>query len=93
MKLLIIGSMIIFSSTTHAAPTIQPSDNERSYALVNNFHSRINTFLDYKNKNYDVKQKICNYSINDYRHLKDSEIGCAVNNNRKKSSKDGGICN
>lgn len=93
MKLLTIGSIIVFSSTTHAALTIQPSDNERSYMLVNNFNSRENTFLDYKNKTYDVKQKICNYSINDYRHLKNSEIGCAVNNNRKKSSRDGGICN
>lgn len=93
MKLLIIGSIIVFSSTTHAALTIQPTDNERSYILVNNSHSKINTLLNHKNSICDIKQKVCNYSVNDYRHFKDSEMGCAVNNNRKKSIKDGGICN
>lgn len=93
MKLFIISSMVFFSNKAHAGLTIHPEDNDPSFTLVNCIPSRVNTILDCKRNITTVKSKNCNYSINDYRYRKDSETGCAVNNNRINSNTYGDICN
>lgn len=93
MKLSIIGIIILFTHISQAAITIKPNDDEHSFPLIkdNQEKTRINPSI--KNDSVYIKNKSCNYSINDFRHEKKMEVGCAVNVNRKKSSVNGGICN
>lgn len=93
MRLLIIGTIILFSNVGHAGLTIKPIDSDRSFCLMRDNQSKKNIITTAKNDSVNIKDRVCNYSINDYRHDKNHEVGCAVNINRKKSSISGDICN
>ncbi|CNH02792.1 Uncharacterised protein [Yersinia thracica] len=93
MRLIIIGTIILFTNLGHAALTIEPSDSDRSLCLMRDNHLPKNIINRSKNDIINIKNKICNYSINDYRRVRNHEVGCAININRKKSSIKGEICN
>ncbi|AIN17643.1 hypothetical protein CH54_3149 [Yersinia rochesterensis] len=93
MRLLIIGTIILFTKVGYAELTIKPIDSDRSFCLMRDNQSKINIIITSKNDSVNIKNRACNYSINDYRRVKNHEVGCAVNINRKKSSISGDICN
>lgn len=94
MKLfLIIGSIIFFSNMAKATPIITPTKNERSFALVENDKLIMGTARKNSNSSSIPWPNACKYNFNDYRMLKNSEVGCAVNNNIEISISNGDICN
>ncbi|CNK45001.1 Uncharacterised protein [Yersinia mollaretii] len=93
MKLLIVTSLILFSHLALAASTIKPTENDRASTLIK-YNDLILSAISKDSTNIDKTQyNHCKYNLNDYRHLKNSEMGCAVNNNIKTSSCNGDICN
>ena len=86
-----IGIIILFTHISQAAFTIKPIDDDHSFFLIKDHQEKIiNPSI--KNDSICIKNKNCNYSINDFRHEKKMDVGCAVNINRKKSSINGDIC-
>ncbi len=93
MKLLIITSLILSPHLALAASTIKPTENDRASTLIKHNDLKLSA-INRDSTNRDKTQyNHCKYNLNDYRHLKNSEMGCAVSNNRKNSSYNGDICN
>lgn len=93
MKLSIIGIIILFTHISQAAPTIKPIEDDHSFYIMKDNQEK--AIINQKIKNYNVfiRNKSCNYSINDFRHERKIEVGCAVKTNRKKANINGDICN
>ncbi|AKP33142.1 hypothetical protein [Yersinia aleksiciae] len=93
MKLLIFSSIFLSSSLSLASSIIKPVESDRVFTFENKNHliMRVN------NRQADgiikTEYNPCRYNINDYRLLKNGAVGCAVNNNRKKSIANGDVCN
>lgn len=93
MKLLLISSTLLLSNISHATTIIKPIESDRSFVLVKKDKLTVNSNskdVYYLNK---TEYSHCKYNLNDYRALKNKAIGCAVNNNRKRSCDNGDICN
>lgn len=75
--------MILFTQISQAALTIKPIDDDHSFSLIKENQDKTITNPITKNDSIYIKNKSCNYSTNDFRHKKNSEVGCAVNTNRK----------
>ncbi|QKJ06006.1 hypothetical protein [Yersinia bercovieri] len=93
MKFLLISSTLLLPNLSHATTIIKPIESDRSFVLVKKDKLTVNSNskdVYYLNK---TVYSHCKYNLNDYRALKNKAIGCAVNNNRKRSSDNGDICN
>ncbi|AJJ11759.1 hypothetical protein CH64_2013 [Yersinia rohdei] len=84
---------MFFFNMAQAALTIQPEENDYSLILTKNNKIKEKIFLAPKCNTSRFKYAVCNYSLNDYRRFRNSEVGCAVNNNRNKSRINGVTCN
>ncbi|QHB33968.1 hypothetical protein F0T03_18600 [Yersinia canariae] len=93
MKLLIIGSIVLFLNLAHAGPTIIPMDNGRASVLVGENEKMTKNINLCEDNRLKTRYKPCKYNVNDYRITKNSEVGCAYKTNRKNSSTNGELCN
>ncbi|AHM72017.1 hypothetical protein [Yersinia hibernica] len=93
MKLLLIGSIALFSNLVNAGPTITPMSNERASVLVEKNEKTIKIINQCKDSKLNTRYNPCKYNVNDYRITKSSEVGCAYNTNRKNSNTNGKLCN
>lgn len=93
MKRLIIASLILSSHFALATHTIKPTENDRASSLMKENVLTLSKNNIYSTNRSRTQYNHCKYNLNDYRHLKNSEIECAVNNNIKISSCNGDICN
>ncbi len=84
---------MLFFNMAQAALTIQPEENDFSLILTKNNKIKEKIFLAPECNTRRFKYAVCNYNLNDYRRFRNSEVGCAVNNNRNKSRINGVTCN
>lgn len=84
---------MLFTHISQAALTIKPIDDDHSFFLIRCNQEKIITNHGSKKDSICIKNKICNYNINDFLYIQNRETGCAVNTNRKKSTTNGDICN
>ncbi|OWF82030.1 hypothetical protein B4900_00395 [Yersinia rohdei] len=84
---------MFFFNMAQATLTIQPEENDYSLIQKKNDTIKEEKFLAPECNTSTFKYAVCNYSLNDYRRFRNSEVGCAVNNNRNKSSINGVTCN
>ncbi|CQJ54867.1 Uncharacterised protein [Yersinia rohdei] len=84
---------MLFFNMAQAALTIQPEESDFSLILTKNNKIKEKIFLAPECNTRRFKYAVCNYSLNDYRRFRNSEVGCAVNNNRNKFRINGVTCN
>ena len=81
------------TSLSQATPIIKPIESDRSFIFAKKNNFAINTNTRHVECLAKTEYPYCKYNLNDYRTLRNEVTGCAVNNNSKRSSDNGDICN
>ncbi|CRY57188.1 MULTISPECIES: hypothetical protein [Yersinia] len=89
MKLLIMIGVLLISNLSQAKILINPVEDDYSFTLKKEKNATKSKTACKEKKEY----KPCAYQLNDYRSVKNSAFGCAVNNNNKNASDNGDVCN
>ncbi|CFR14397.1 MULTISPECIES: hypothetical protein [Yersinia] len=89
MKLLIMIGVLLSPNLSQAKIIINPVEDDYSFTLKKGKNTVKSKTACKGKKGY----KPCTYQHNDYRSVKNSAFGCAVNNNKKNASDNGDVCN